>query len=141
MRDINEITGEIVDAAYQLHTRLGPGLLESVYEAILANMLNARGLRVERQKPVPLDYEGLHFEEAYRADLIVEGRVLVEIKSVERMSPVFNKQVLTYLRLLQFPVGLLINFGADSLNEGLRRIVNQRVDSLASADLRRAEKH
>jgi iron complex transport system substrate-binding protein len=112
-----------------------------VYEAILANMLNARGLRVERQKPVPLDYEGLHFEEAYRADLIVEGRVLVEIKSVERMSPVFNKQVLTYLRLLQFPVGLLINFGADSLNEGLRRIVNQRVDSLASADLRRAEKH
>jgi iron complex transport system substrate-binding protein len=126
MREINDITGEIVNAAYQIHTRLGPGLLESVYEAVLARTLEQRGLQVERQKRIPFEFEGMQFEEAFRADLLVNGIVLVELKSVEKVLPLFGKQVLTYLRLLDAPVGLLINFGAVSLNEGLRRIVNPR---------------
>jgi len=138
MPEINDITGQVVAAAYQLHTRLGPGLLESVYEAVLAKMLTDRGFSVERQKPVPLEYDGLHFDEAYRADLLVDGRVLVEVKSVERLAPVCTKQVLTYLQLLQLPVGLLINFGEASLNHGLRRIFNSRADLVASADLHSA---
>jgi len=125
MREINEITGEVVEAAYHIHTRLGPGLLESVYEAVLAQMLVRRGFRVERQARVPIEFDGLHFDEAFRADLIVDGKVLVELKSVETMSPVFAKQVLTYLRLLDLPVGLLINFGASTMKEGIRRIAHR----------------
>ena len=124
MRDIDEVTGEIVDASYWLHTRLGPGLLESVYEAVLARALEQRGLVVERQKSISLDIDGMHFDEGFRADLLVEGRVLVELKSVEKLAPVHSKQVLTYLRLLELPVGLLINFGALRLKDGLHRIVN-----------------
>jgi len=124
MRDIDEVTGEIVDASYWVHTRLGPGLLESVYEAVLARALEERGLVVERQKSISLDIDGMHFDEGFRADLLVEGRVLVELKSVEKLAPVHSKQVLTYLRLLQLPVGLLINFGALRLKDGLHRIVN-----------------
>ncbi|HEU4455345.1 MAG TPA: GxxExxY protein, partial [Longimicrobium sp.] len=119
MRDVNVITGEIVDAAYRLHTRLGPGLLESVYEAVLARALEQRGLTVERQKPISFEIDGMRFEEAFRADLLVDGRVLVELKSVEKLAPVHSKQVLTYVTLLKLPVGLLINFGAARLNEGL----------------------
>ncbi len=124
MVPVDQITGQIVDASYQLHTRLGPGLLESVYEAVLAHRLEQRGLYVERQKPIPLEVDGLQFDEGFRADLLVEGRVLVELKSVEKLAPVHSKQVLTYLRLLDLPVGLLINFGALRLNDGLHRIVN-----------------
>jgi GxxExxY protein len=124
MRDIDEITGEIVDASYWLHTRLGPGLLESVYEAVLARALEERGLVVERQKSISLEIDGMHFDEGFRADLLVEERVLVELKSVEKLVPVHSKQVLTYLRLLELPVGLLINFGALRLKDGLHRIVN-----------------
>jgi len=127
MREINEITGAVVDAAYRVHTRLGPGLLESVYEAILARELEARGLCVERQKTIPIEYDGLRFEEGFRADLLVDGQVLIELKSVEKLVPVYSKQTLTYIRLLEIPVGILINFGASRLNEGLRRIVNPRV--------------
>ena len=125
MRDINEITGAIVDAAYHIHTRLGPGLLESVYEAILAETLLRRGFEIERQKRVPLQFEGIRFEEAFRADVIVDGQVLVELKSVERLAPVCAKQVLTYLRLLDLPVGLLINFGANTMKEGIQRIAHR----------------
>ncbi|HEX8691609.1 MAG TPA: GxxExxY protein [Longimicrobium sp.] len=124
MHDPNVVTGEIVDAAYDLHTRLGPGLLESVYEALLARALERRGLQVERQKPVSFEFDGMRFEEGFRADLLVDGRVLVELKSIEKLAPVHAKQVLTYLRLLDLPVGLLINFGAAKLQEGLRRISN-----------------
>jgi GxxExxY protein len=124
MRDIDDITGEIVDAAFKLHTRLGPGLLESVYEMVLAKELERRGLKVERQKPVSFEFDGLRFEEGFRVDLLVEGIVVVELKSVEKSAPVHGKQVLTYLRLLNLPVGLLINFGAATLKEGLQRIVN-----------------
>ncbi len=123
-KSLDDVTGEIVDAAYKLHTGLGPGLLESVYETVLARDLQRRGLLVERQKKVSFDYDGLHFDDGLRLDLLVESRVVVEIKSVERLLPVHPKQVLTYLRLLNLSVGLLINFGAPTLKEGLKRIVN-----------------
>jgi iron complex transport system substrate-binding protein len=126
MLETNQITGQIVDAAYHVHTRIGPGLLESVYEQVLARILEQRGLQVERQKPISFEFEDMRFEEAFRADLLVEGRVLVELKSAEKLARIHGKQVLTYLRLLDLPVGLLINFGAASLNEGLERIVNSR---------------
>ncbi|HWK88614.1 MAG TPA: GxxExxY protein [Longimicrobium sp.] len=125
MSDIDAITGVIVDTAYRLHTRLGPGLLESVYEVLLARMLEGEGLRVERQKPVTFTFEGLQFMEGFRVDLLVEERVVVELKAVEKLSPVHSRQVLTYLRLMELPVGLLINFGAARLNDGLHRIVNR----------------
>jgi len=123
-KSLDDITGEIVDAAYKLHTGLGPGLLESVYEVVLARDLVRRGLRVERQKPISFDYDGLHFEAGLRIDLMIEDRVVVEIKSVDVLVPVHAKQVLTYLRLLKLPVGLLINFGAPTIKEGLHRVVN-----------------
>lgn len=124
MRDLNKVTGEIVDAAYRLHTRLGPGLLESVYEAVLANALERKGLSVERQKPISFEFDGIRFEEGFRADLLVNGRVLVELKSVEKLAPVHRKQVLTYLRLLNLEVGLLINFGAALFKDGVQRVIN-----------------
>jgi iron complex transport system substrate-binding protein len=134
-KTLDSITGQIVDAAYKLHVGLGPGLLESVYESILARDLQRRGLRVERQRMISFDYDGLHFHDAFRVDLIVESLVVVEIKSVERLPPVYSKQVLTYLRLLNLEVGLLINFGAPTLKDGLHRIVNGLVPS-ASPRLR-----
>jgi GxxExxY protein len=123
-RALNEITGEIVDAAYKLHRTLGPGLLEAVYELLLFKDLERRGLRAARQFPIAFDYDGLQFEEICRIDLLVENRVIVEIKSVERLAPVHPKQLLTYLRLMNLPIGLLINFGAPTLKEGLHRIAN-----------------
>lgn len=134
-RTLDSITGEIVDSAYKLHVGLGPGLLESVYEAILARDLQRRGLRMERQRLISFDYDGLHFNDAFRVDLIVNSLVVVEIKSVERLPPVQSKQVLTYLRLLNLEVGLLINFGAPTLKDGLHRIVNGLMPS-ASLRLR-----
>jgi iron complex transport system substrate-binding protein len=131
--DIDEITGEIVDAAYQLHKGLGPGLLESVYELVLTKELLRRGLRVERQKPISFEFNGLYFEDSFRVDLLVEGLVVVELKSVEDLAPVHPKQVLTYLRLLHLPVGLLINFGAPTLKEGLHRVVNHYIPPPSSS--------
>ncbi|NIJ20188.1 iron complex transport system substrate-binding protein [Sphingomonas naasensis] len=124
MRDIEQISGDVVDVALRLHRDLGPGLLESVYEAILASKLAALGYRVARQLPIDIMFEDLRFEAAFRIDLLVEESLLVEIKSVERLSPAHGKQLLTYLRLTKQPVGLLINFGGATLKEGLRRIVN-----------------
>jgi iron complex transport system substrate-binding protein len=121
---LDEITGGIVDSAYGLHKGLGPGLLESVYEKVLARDFQRRGFRVERQKQIAFEYEGLHFDDGQRVDLLVDVCVVVEIKSVERLLPVHPKQVLTYLRLLKLPVGLLINLGAPTLKQGLQRIVN-----------------
>jgi iron complex transport system substrate-binding protein len=123
-KGINVITGQIVDAAVKIHSRLGPGLLESVYEAILARELECRGFRVLRQYSVVFDFDGMRFEEGLRIDLFVEDSVVVELKSVENIAPVHQKQVLTYLRLLDLQVGLLINFGAETLRKGLRRVVN-----------------
>jgi iron complex transport system substrate-binding protein len=124
MRELDEITGAIVDASVRIHRDLGPGLLESVYEAVLARALELRGLDVERQKPIRFEYLEMVFEEGFRADLLVEGRVMVEVKSLERLAPVHGKQLLTYLKLTNVSVGLLINFGAATLREGLHRIVN-----------------
>jgi iron complex transport system substrate-binding protein len=124
MKTLDDITGAIIDASIKLHINLGPGLLESVYEAVLARTLEKRGLRVERQKVVRFEYDELVFEEGFRVDLFVENRVVVELKSVEKLAPVHGKQVLTYLRLMKLPVGLLFNFGAPILKEGMHRIVN-----------------
>jgi iron complex transport system substrate-binding protein len=125
VREIDEITGEIVDAAYRLHVRLGPGLLESVYKMVLARDLERPGFTVAQEQTISFEYDGMHFQDGLRLDLLVDGQVIVELKSVESLAPVHSKQLLTYLRLLNLPVGLLINFGAPTLKEGLHRIVNQ----------------
>ncbi len=130
-----EVSAVVVDCAYRLHVEAGPGLLETVYEVVLAKMLTERGLQVRRQVPVPIDLLGLRFDEGFRADLIIHDLVLVELKSVETLAPVHGKQVLTYLRLLKMPLGLLINFGTATFKEGCKRIVNQHQD-FASSRLR-----
>ncbi|HXH38401.1 MAG TPA: GxxExxY protein [Thermoanaerobaculia bacterium] len=135
MPELDEITGSIVDSAMRIHKGLGPGLLESVYELVLARALAVRGLPVERQKPICFEYDGIVFEDSFRVDLLVDERVIVEVKSVEKLAPVHGKQVLTYLRLMNLPVGLLINFGGATLKEGLHRIVNH-FPSSASPRLR-----
>ncbi|HEY0623547.1 GxxExxY protein [Sphingomonas sp.] len=127
MHDIEVTVADIIDVAFKLHKDLGPGLFESVYEAILAVKLVERGHAVIQQCPIDIVYDGLRLESAFRADLIVNNRIVVEVKSIERLAPVHGKQVLTYLRLLKQPVGLLINFGGATLKEGLRRIVNSYI--------------
>jgi GxxExxY protein len=124
MHDLDDITGAIIDAAIHLHSKLGPGLMESVYEIVLAHELEHRGFRVERQKAVSFEYDSIVFEEGFRVDLLVEDQVIVELKSVERLVPVHGKQLLTYLHLMDLQVGLLINFGGATLKESLHRIVN-----------------
>jgi len=120
----NEISKQVVDAAFKIHIRLGPGLLESVYEAVLAYELRKRGLRVERQKAIPVVYEEVHLEEGFRADLVVEDKLIIELKSVEAVARVHKKQVLTYLRLSNLKLGLLINFGEELIKDGISRVVN-----------------
>ncbi len=124
MMDIEAMAADVIDASFRIHRDLGPGLLESVYETVLAAQFERKGYRVERQRPISFDFDGLHFEAAFRIDILVEGRLLVEIKSIDRLNPVHLKQVLTYLRLTKQPLGLLINFFGATLKEGLRRIVN-----------------
>ena len=119
----NEIAREIVDAAFHIHKALGPGLLETVYEVVLARELEKRGLGVVRQQPVPIAFGDLNFDEGFRADLIVEDKVIVELKSVEQIAPVHKKQLLTYLRLADKRLGLLINFGSAVIKDGINRIV------------------
>lgn len=133
--DLEALAREVVDCAYHLHCEVGPGLLESVYETVLAKRLIERGFHVERQKAIPIVVDGLDFAEGFKADLLVEERLLVELKSVERLASVHGKQVLTYLRLLKLPLGLLINFGGATLKEGIRRIVNDHTE-LGSSRLR-----
>jgi GxxExxY protein len=122
--EIDDITGAIIDSALAIHRYPGPGLLESFYEAVLARALVRRGLRVRRQHPIMFQYDGMLFDEGFRADLFVEDQVIVELKSVERLARVHGRQLLTYLRLADRRVGLLINFGAPTLKEGLLRVVN-----------------
>ena len=123
-RNVNDVTGIIVNAAYKLHSQLGPGLLESVYETILARALERQGLHVAQQHVVSFEYEGILFDQGLRVDLLVNHCDIVELKSVEQLAPIHSKQLLTYLRLLRLPVGLLINFGAPTMKAGLRRVVN-----------------
>jgi GxxExxY protein len=124
----NEIAKEIVNAAFKVHTRLGPGLLESVYETVLAYELTSRGLRVVRQQPIPVVYDEIKMDDGFRADLLVESRVIVELKSVEVIAPVHKKQLLTYLRLSDRRLGLLINFGSELIKDGITRVVNNLVE-------------
>ena len=118
------IAKEIVDAAYHMHTAIGPGLLESVYEAVLASELQKRGLRVDRQRPVPVVYKGTRFEMGFRADLVVEDKVIVEIKSIAEIAALHRTQLLTYLRMADKRLGLLINFNVVLIKDGITRIVN-----------------
>jgi GxxExxY protein len=120
----NQIAKEIVDAAFHIHTKLGPGLLESVYETVLAYEVRKRGFHVERQLPVPVVWDNVHFDEGYRLDLLVEEKVVVEVKSIEAVVPVHKKQVLTHLRLLDKRLGLLINFNEELIRNGISRIAN-----------------
>jgi len=119
-----ELSALVVDCSYKLHIQAEPGLLETVYEVVLAKMLTEQGLVVKRQVPIPIRLMGITFEEGFRADIIVEDRILIELKSVENLLPVHSKQVLTYIRLLDLPLGLLINFGAPTFKDGCKRIVN-----------------
>ncbi len=124
----NELAKVVLDRAYQLHTRLGPGLLETVYEVLLAYELRKHGLAVERQKPIPISYDGVTFEEGFRADLLVADKLIVELKSVEALQPLHGKQLLTQLRLSDRRLGLLINFGAVHLKDGIKRVINGAID-------------
>lgn len=128
MTDVEEIARQAVDCGLTIHRDLGPGLFESVYETLMATLLTQRGLRVERQRPVSFVYANVTFEDAFRADLPVEEKLLIELKSVERIAPVHAKQLLTYLRLMNLPLGLLMNFGGVTFKEGLQRIINPRTD-------------
>ena len=118
------LAGQIFKAALEVHRNLGPGLLESVYETVLAGALARRGLRVDRQVPVDIDYDGMHFVAAFRLDLLIDEQLILEIKSVESLKNLHAKQLLTYLRLTGNPVGLLLNFSGETMKEGIRRVVN-----------------
>jgi len=121
--DINPLSNEIIGAAMQVHRALGPGLLESAYEACLAHELTARQLRYDRQRPIPITYEGEVIEVGFRADFVVEDAILLELKAVERFQPIYLAQVLTYLKLTGLQLGLLINFNVKILQSGIRRVV------------------
>jgi len=124
----NEIGRIIVDCAVRLHKELGPGLLESVYKVLLAHELQQHGLRVERQVPIPIVFHGIQFEEGFRADLVVEGKVIVELKSVEAATRAHKKQVLTHLRLTGMKLGYLLNFGEALMKDGISRILNGQIE-------------
>jgi GxxExxY protein len=124
MKNENEIAKIIVDVAYQIHIKLGPGLLESVYEVIMCHELQKRGLQVEQQKVIPVFWDGLKMDLGFRADLVVENKVIIELKSVEILAPVHSKQLLTYLKVSGLKLGLLINFNSALIKDGINRIVN-----------------
>lgn len=126
--DENEIAKIVVDVAFHIHTRLGPGLLESVYEAVMVHELRKRGLRVESQVPVPVEWDGLRLEIGFRADIVIEGKVVLELKSVEAVARAHKKQLLTYLRLTNCRLGLLMNFGEELIKDGISRVVNRLPD-------------
>jgi GxxExxY protein len=133
--EVDDITGIIIDSALQIHKELGPGLLESVYEVVLCKILINKGFVVETQKSVDFEFQGIQFREGFRCDMLINHCVVLELKSVEKIIPIHQKQLLTYLRLMNLKVGLLINFGAGTLKEGLNRIVNNYIPS-ASPRLR-----
>jgi GxxExxY protein len=120
----NEIATIVVDACFKIHTTLGPGLLESVYESVLSYELEQRGLSVTKQQSIPVYYEGIEFENGFRADLIIDDKVIIELKSVEKVMPVHKKQLLTYLRLSDRKLGLLVNFGENLIKNGITRVIN-----------------
>ncbi len=123
--DLNELTGQIIKGAIEVHRIIGPGLLEEAYKVALAHELRLQELKVEVEVPIPMKYKNIRLATAYKADLIIENEIIVELKSVERENPAHAKQLLTYLRLADKRLGLLINFNHEVLREGLRRIVNR----------------
>ena len=124
MDELEDFVTAVIDCAFHLHRDVGPGLLESVYETVLAKRLSALGFSVEKQKAIAIEIDGIAFGDAFRADLLINGVLLLEIKSVENLAPVHIKQVLTYLRLMNQPLGLLINFGGDRFSGSVKRITN-----------------
>jgi iron complex transport system substrate-binding protein len=124
MRPVDEISGAVVDQAVRIHRELGPGLLESVYELVLAGAMVLAGFKVDRQAPVDIEFDGMRFPAAFRIDLLVDDQLIIEVKSVERLTNLHAKQLLTYLRLTGQPVGLLLNFSGETMKEGIRRVVN-----------------
>lgn len=124
MVDVDAISADVVDEAIRIHRELGPGLFEGVYETVLAAALERKGYRVDRQKPVDIIYDGMSFSGAYKVDILVEGVLVIEVKSVERLTGAHAKQLLTYLRLLKQPLGLLLNFSGETMKEGIRRLAN-----------------
>jgi iron complex transport system substrate-binding protein len=127
--DVDAVSGAVIKEAIAIHRELGPGLFESVYETVLAGRLAAQGLKVERQVPVPITFDGHVFEVAFKVDILVEGSLVLEIKAVETISKAHARQLITYLRLLKQPVGLLLNFSGATMTEGIRRIVNNHVST------------
>lgn len=122
--DVETLAKNVVDASFAVHTELGPGLLESAYEACLSRELELRGIKYQRQLPVPLEYKGLRIEAGYRADVVVEEKLLIELKAVDALLPVHAAQIITYLRIKRFPLGLLINFNEVLIKNGIHRILN-----------------
>lgn len=122
MNQADKIAKDVVDAAYKIHTKLGPGLLENAYEACLAHELTLRGYRVERQKPQPIVYEGLEIEVGYRLDILVDGELILELKAVEQVLPIHHAQLMTYLKLSGKTLGLLINFNVPLIKNGIKRV-------------------
>lgn len=122
--ELEQLARIAVQCGYELHRDLGPGLLESAYEALLASELDRRSIRVERQVSIPLNYGGVVVDNAFKIDLLVEGQLVIELKSIDRLAPVHGKQVLTYLRLMRLPLGLLMNFGQATFKDGLKRVAN-----------------
>jgi len=137
MADIEALARSAVDCGFHIHKELGPGLLESVYELLLAERLSRSGYLVERQKLLPVEFDGIRLADGYRVDLLVGGKLIIEVKSLERLAPVHGKQLLTYIRLARQPVGLLMNFGGATFREGLQRIVNGPADIIAFPSDRR----
>jgi GxxExxY protein len=136
LKDIEAIATHVVDAGFKLHKALGPGLLESAYELILFERLRADGLKVDRQVPIDISYEGISIERAFIIDLLVEGELIVELKSVEQTHAVHSKQVFTYLKLTGLSLGFVMNFGAATFKDGIRRVVVNHPTSFASSRLR-----
>ena len=133
MKQIDEVTRDVIGLSMRIHTALGPGLFESVYETVLAGKLIELGYTVERQLPINIEFEGTQFSNAFKIDLLVDQQLIIEIKSVEKPSALHAQQLLTYLRLMNLPVGLVINFSCLTLKDGIRRVVNNHRDSAASA--------
>lgn len=121
---VDELTSIVINSGLALHQQVGPGLLESVYEQVLADRLMSIGLRVERQQPVSIVIDGKTYAEAFRYDLLIDGLLLIELKSIEKLGPIHLKQTLTYIRLMNLPIGLLLNFGSETFKQGIRRITN-----------------
>jgi GxxExxY protein len=133
LKHINELTREVIGLAMRVHSALGPGLFETVYEIVLVGKLAAAGYIVQRQVPVDIEFEGTQFSNAFRIDILVDDRLIIEVKSIAALQPVHTKQLLTYLRLRNLHVGLILNFGGATMSEGIARVVNKHKDSANSA--------